>query len=43
MYQRERAWELSTLCDPRIPEALDRQQIRLISFKDLGAYVGTMP
>jgi predicted glycoside hydrolase/deacetylase ChbG (UPF0249 family) len=42
MYQRERAWELSTLCDPRIPEALDRQQIRLISFKDIGAFIGTM-
>ncbi len=27
----------------RIPEALDRQQIRLISFKDMGAFVGTMP
>jgi predicted glycoside hydrolase/deacetylase ChbG (UPF0249 family) len=35
MYVRERALELSTLCDPRLPEALARLDVALGSFHDL--------
>jgi predicted glycoside hydrolase/deacetylase ChbG (UPF0249 family) len=44
MYQRERTREVATLCHPRVAEALDRLQIRLVSFTDLGgAFVGMTP
>jgi predicted glycoside hydrolase/deacetylase ChbG (UPF0249 family) len=32
MYRHERAGELAALCDPRVRQAVDRMQIRLVSF-----------
>lgn len=36
-YTAERQTELATLCDPAVRRALRERQIRLISFRDLGA------
>jgi chitin disaccharide deacetylase len=36
-YAAERETELATLCDPAVRRALRERQIRLISFRDLGA------
>lgn len=37
MYRAERALEVGTLCDPRIPRVLDELGIELRSFRDLSA------
>jgi len=36
VYGREREVELATLCDPRLPGALARLEVRLASFHDFG-------
>jgi predicted glycoside hydrolase/deacetylase ChbG (UPF0249 family) len=35
VYHREREMEMNTLCDPRLRELIDRQQIHLISYHQL--------